>query len=91
MVKHLSIKITGQVQGVFFRASTKEQADALGVKGFVRNEPDGSVYVEAESDEMTLTMFLTWCRKGPPLAQVNHVQVQPGEWRGFKHFVITRE
>ena len=91
MVKHLSIKITGQVQGVFFRASTKEQADALGVKGFVRNEPDGSVYVEAESDEMTLTMFLTWCRKGPPLAQVNHVQVQPGEWQGFKHFVITRE
>jgi acylphosphatase len=91
MVKHVSIKITGRVQGVFFRASAKEQADTLGVKGFVRNEPDGSVYVEAESDEMTLTMFLTWCRKGPPLAQVDRVHVLPGEWQGFKHFVINRE
>ena len=89
MVKHVSIKISGRVQGVFFRASTKEQADTLGVKGFVRNEPDGSVYIEAESDEMTLTMFLTWCRKGPPQAQVERVLVQPGEWQAFKHFVIN--
>jgi acylphosphatase len=47
-MKHINIKITGKVQGVFFRASTKAVADQIGVKGFVKNEKDGSVYVEAE-------------------------------------------
>jgi len=47
-MKHLNITVKGVVQGVFFRASTKDQADQLGICGLVRNEQDGSVYVEAE-------------------------------------------
>jgi acylphosphatase len=56
-MKHWNIKVTGKVQGVFFRASTKAVADQLGVKGFVKNLSDGSVYIEAEGDEFALEYF----------------------------------
>jgi len=56
-MRHLNIRVSGKVQGVFFRASTKEQADQLGVKGFVRNEPNGDVYIEVEGDEEKLKIF----------------------------------
>ncbi|HNU41845.1 MAG TPA: acylphosphatase, partial [Cyclobacteriaceae bacterium] len=46
---HINILVTGTVQGVYYRASTKQKADELGIKGFVRNQPDGSVYIEAEA------------------------------------------
>ena len=52
--KHLSIRVTGKVQGVFFRASTREEAQRLGLCGWVRNEADGSVRIEAEGDEPLL-------------------------------------
>jgi acylphosphatase len=58
MKKRFSIRVNGRVQGVFFRASTKEVADQLGVRGFVRNEPDGKVYIEAEADEEALKRFV---------------------------------
>ena len=48
-MKKINIKITGKVQGVFFRASTKAVADQMGIKGLVKNEKDGSVYIEAEN------------------------------------------
>jgi acylphosphatase len=53
MKKHFNIRISGRVQGVFFRASTKAKAEELGISGFVQNEPDGSVYIEAEGEEAT--------------------------------------
>src|SRR5258706_2006965 len=71
MNKHISINVTGKVQGVFFRASAREKAEELGVKGFVRNEPDGSVYIEAEAEEIILEQFLDWCREGPPRARIH--------------------
>jgi acylphosphatase len=74
------------VQGVFFRASAKEMADELGVKGFVRNEPDGSVVIEAEGIDEALHEFTLWCRVGPKHARVRQVEIEKGEWVGFDDF-----
>ena len=89
-MNHLSIKVFGIVQGVFFRASTKEQADALGIKGFVRNEPDDSVYIEAEADDEALATFQEWCKHGPRHAKVSKLEVHRGELKNFTSFTITR-
>jgi acylphosphatase len=91
MNKHLSIRINGKVQGVFFRALTKERADELDVKGFVRNEPDGSVYIEAEADERTLQQFMDWCRQGPPRARVEKMDVNEGDRKDFANFELRRD
>ena len=88
MQKHVTIKVTGRVQGVFYRASTREVASKMGLKGFVRNEPDGAVYIEVEGDELVLNEFVTWCKQGPRLAQVDDVDIQDGSWVGFTDFVI---
>jgi len=90
MQKHLIIKVSGKVQGVFYRASTKEVADQLGLKGLVRNEHDGSVYIEAEGDESVLARFTDWCKQGPRLAKVDQVEVSEAAWIGFKDFEVRR-
>jgi acylphosphatase len=91
MAKHFNITVTGKVHGVFFRASTKQIADLLGIKGFVRNEPNSDVYIEAEGDEEMLTKFLQWCHHGPSAAEVKYVSVLEGEFVGFDGFVIKKE
>ncbi len=73
MNKHLNIKIYGRVQMVLFRDSAKRKAKKLGLRGFVKNEPDGAVYIEAEGDEKNLNEFFEWCKKGPVLAKVEKV------------------
>lgn len=73
-MKHLNIKIFGFVQGVFFRFSAQEKAKILGINGFVRNESDGTVYIEAEGEEDDLRQFLNWCHKGPSGARVEKVE-----------------
>jgi acylphosphatase len=90
MKKHFTIKISGVVQGVYFRASTREKADALHVTGFVRNEPDGGVHVEAEGDEDNLEAFIQWCRRGPVHAVVEECVVREGAIKGFSTCVIAR-
>ena len=89
-MKCISMHVKGRVQGVFFRASTKTKADELGVKGFVRNENDGSVYIEAEANESTLQQFSEWCKQGPRNARVDHVDIQEKELMSFKDFAIQR-
>jgi acylphosphatase len=89
-MKHIKVSISGKVQGVFFRASTKAKADELGVKGFVRNEPDNRVYIEAEASEDVLKLFVAWCHEGPRLAKVDQVEVTEGEYQGFMDFSISR-
>ena len=87
MLKHLDIKIYGRVQGVFFRHSSRELARQLKINGFARNEPDNTVYIEAEGEENNLKKFLKWCRKGPVLASVNKVEVEfREEIKSFKDF-----
>ena len=90
-MKHIKIKITGKVQGVFFRVSTKAVANQIGVKGLVKNEKDGSVYVEAEGDETTLSMFLEWCNEGPDKSIVENVVVEDGEVKNYRNFEVVKK
>jgi acylphosphatase len=73
VAKH--VWITGQVQGVFFRASAEEQGQALRLQGWVRNLPDGRVEALVQGDTDAVATFLAWCRRGPPMARVDHVEV----------------
>ncbi len=78
------------MQGVFYRASTKKKADELGIKGFVQNEADGSVYIEAEGEEEVMYKFIKWCNQGPAGAQVLKVDVQTSSAKNFISFDIKR-
>ena len=87
---HKKIIVSGRVQGVFYRASTVNRANELGINGFVKNRPDGTVYIEAEGSADRLDVFIDWCRKGPLYANVESVDIENGEWQGFKGFIIKR-
>lgn len=76
------LAIDGWVQGVFFRASAFEQATRLGVKGWVRNCPDGSVEVVAEGERKKIEELVSWCHHGPPGAHVHHVGLK---WEDFQN------
>jgi acylphosphatase len=91
MVKHLDIIVKGKVQGVFYRASTKAVADQLGVKGHVRNEPNGDVVIAAEGDAISLDMFLDWCREGPENAEVTSVESHEGELKNYRNFEVVKK
>jgi acylphosphatase len=90
MLKHYNVSVRGKVQGVFYRASTKEKADELGVKGFVENIPDGSVYLEAEAEQHLLDELVQWCKRGPQGAAVDNVEVNEGEVMNYDRFEIRR-
>lgn len=70
----LIIRVYGRVQGVGFRYSARGEAHNRGVVGFVHNEDDGSVYIEAQGEAESLKKFLAWCHKGPWLAKVDRVE-----------------
>jgi acylphosphatase len=76
MKKRVHITISGKVQGVFFRANTKQKADQLGLSGWVRNTPDGTVEAVFEGDAHSLDEMVRWCHHGPSLAQVQNVKVE---------------
>jgi acylphosphatase len=81
------VVVSGRVQGVFFRDTCERVANGLGVNGWVRNRPDGTVEVVAEGARAGVDDLLAWCRTGPPRARVDRVDVtdEPvvGE-RGFR-------
>ena len=89
MTKHVNIRVHGLVQGVFYRSVADEKARALGLKGFVRNEPDGTVYIEAEGEEHVIDEFIGWCYIGSPAAKVDEVKVSEGPVSGFQDFRIN--
>ena len=66
--------VSGKVQGVFFRASTREQALKLGLRGYARNLPDGRVEVLAEGDSSALDALERWLHAGPPMAKVQSLE-----------------
>jgi acylphosphatase len=86
VARHVNIRVTGKVQGVYYRATAKEVADGLGLTGFVRNESGGSVYIEAEGDSAGIEQLIVWCRHGPPRAVVSNVEVTDDTVRGFPGF-----
>ena len=87
-VFHWNIKITGNVQGVSFRADAQEMAWQLDLKGSVKNEADGSVYIEAEGMVEQLAGLKAWCEQGPETSEVKEVSVTQGEVMHFTEFKI---
>lgn len=88
MRKHLDITVTGRVQGVFFRDSTRQFCEQRGITGFAKNDSDGSVKIEAEGDKDKLQELLDWCKEGPTHAQVDNVQADWGELQDFEDFKV---
>ena len=84
----LRVRITGQVQGVLFRAWTAEQARALGVNGWVRNASDGSVEGHLEGDKTAVQQLVDLLHQGPPSAQVAAVDAQVAEPEGSGSFEV---
>jgi acylphosphatase len=85
IARHLSI--SGRVQGVFFRAWAREQAERLGIRGWVRNCPDGHVEAHVEGEADAVEQMIECLRVGPPSANVENVRVwdvEPCEFEGFE-------
>jgi acylphosphatase len=76
------LRISGRVQGVYFRASTAEEARRIGLTGWVRNLSDGSVEAHAEGSRERIDELVRWCRTGPPAAVVSDVEADFGEAQG---------
>ncbi|KRE97194.1 acylphosphatase [Nocardioides sp. Soil774] len=85
-VRAIEARVTGRVQGVSFRWYAEEQARRLGVAGWVRNEPDGSVLLHAEGDDAALDALVAWCHDGPSLARVRDVAVREAAVTGATSF-----
>jgi acylphosphatase len=90
MIVHKNIRVKGNVQGVFYRASTVDVAKSLGLKGYVRNEPDGSVFIEAEGEEEIVKKLIEWARNGPPHARVDNLEIIDSLLSNFTSFEIRR-
>ncbi len=88
-MKHYNIRVKGRVQGVGFRYSAMKAARSFNLNGFVRNEQDGSVYMEAEGDDLSLELLLDWCRRGPGHSRVDDVIHSESGFRGFQEFGIA--
>jgi acylphosphatase len=82
------IIVTGVVQGVYYRAATRQEARSLGINGWVKNRPDGTVEAVFEGEMKKVEQLIDWCRQGPPHAHVNGVHVEwedsIGEYRDFR-------
>jgi acylphosphatase len=82
------VRITGQVQGVFFRAWTQQQAQSLGVTGWIRNCPDGSVEAKLAGDEGAVSQLIDGMHEGPSGAEVDHVEVEDVATEVFDRFEV---
>ncbi|UYQ94281.1 acylphosphatase [Chitinophaga horti] len=89
-ILHREILVTGRVQGVYFRASTKSAADRLQIKGAVKNTPDGHVWIAAEAPAAAMEAFIEWCKQGPPAAKVTGLDIKEGELQHYTSFEILR-
>ena len=90
MLQTISITVSGVVQGVFYRQSTKEKALELGISGLVKNLPDGNVQIVATGTSDQLDQLVQWCKQGPSRAKVTEVNVEQVTQQVFMGFVIQR-
>lgn len=88
-MKHLSVTVSGLVQGVFFRANAKQEAELRSLTGFTRNNSDGSVQIEVEGPQDKLDDYLDWCRHGTPPARVEKLEfLYSDDLKNFPNFTI---
>ena len=90
MTVRAHLVISGRVQGVWYRGSMQDEADRLGVAGWVRNRPDGTVEAEVEGERAAVDALIAWARRGPRGARVDDVSVEWTQPRGERDFVVTR-
>ncbi|WP_130470873.1 acylphosphatase [Candidatus Magnetaquicoccus inordinatus] len=87
LLLHKRLLIHGRVQGVFYRVSTQQEAEKLGLRGWVKNLPNGSVEVEVHGSPSAVAALLAWCQHGPPGARVEKIDSNdcpPAEYTGFQ-------
>jgi acylphosphatase len=89
MIESKCIVVSGKVQGVWFRKTTKERADALGLKGMVKNLPNGNVYIEVQGHAEAIAAFISFCWKGPALARVEAVKIEELKTQDYSGFRIA--
>ncbi|MGI5952280.1 MAG: acylphosphatase [Brooklawnia sp.] len=89
-IRAVQVQVIGRVQGVGFRWTTQQQATALGVHGWVRNRPDGSVEAWLEGPGQAVAAMLEWLEQGPAYAVVRELKVVEGEPAGLHRFVVRR-
>jgi acylphosphatase len=87
MRKHINITVFGQVQGVGFRWYCFRTSVKLGLTGWVKNQPDDTVYIEAEGESDKLEKLVEWCKEGSPLSRVVKVEVSDGGIKDYKEFI----
>ena len=87
-MKRAHVTVRGTVQGVFFRAEARDRARSLGLGGWVRNTPEGSVEAVFEGEDERVDSMVGWCRRGPSGAQVEDVEVSWDEPQGEEAFAI---
>ncbi len=91
MNTRVHVFVSGKVQGVFFRSSTKDTAEKLGLSGWVRNLADGRVEALFEGKKETVEKMIEWCKFGPEFAEVTGLQVIAEEYKGeFSSFLLRR-
>ena len=90
MLKNYHIQVEGKVQGVWFRKYTQEAAIDFSIVGIVKNDNDGSVYIEAEGSKKNLESFIGWLYKGSPLSKVEEVRWEEGPVVNYSQFEIIR-
>ena len=91
-MKTVRIRCLGRVQGVFFRKYTQDKARELNIKGFVKNEADGSVLIFACGEDSRVDRLIEWCHEGPPSARVDNVvneRLGEKEITGYEGFEIV--
>lgn len=86
----MHLRVVGRVQGVFYRASTLERAEALGLAGWVRNRKDGTVELVAEGPPEALDALHAWCRRGPQWAEVAAVERNDSDPVGLAPGFVVR-
>jgi len=86
--KAVNLNVYGKVQGVGFRFYTHKKAKELEILGFVKNMPDGSVYIEAEGEHDNLEQFIDWCEMGPSWARVVKIDRQNVPVINFSEFTV---
>ena len=89
-MKTIRLTIKGKVQGVFYRATAKDVADQLGVKGWIKNLPNNNVEIRATASEELLQKLIAWCKQGPPKARVEDVIIEELNLEDFSGFRIIR-
>jgi len=90
-MKTVKIKVTGRVQGVLFRANTRGYCDKVGIKGWVRNEDDGSVLIVASGSQEKLEGLVSWIRESPGASKVEDVRVSKIKEGRFEGFEVRRD